>query len=176
MRFTQIAFFLLITTTGFAQQGYHIKFNVQGLKDTTAYLAHYYGESTYIKDTAKVNSKGDFTFEGKKPLPQGTYMMVLNSTRVMEFVIGQSQHFSFETKSDDYIKNMKVTGDIDNKLYFENMIFNVERHKEAEPFIKIIKDSTLAEDKKKDARAGFAKVNEKVTSYQKEIIAKYPTT
>jgi thiol-disulfide isomerase/thioredoxin len=176
MRFFKIALFLVITTTGFAQQGYNIKFNVQGLKDTTAYLAHYYGESQYIRDTARVNSKGEFTFDGKTPLPQGVYMLVLNKTRVMEFVVGQTQQFSFDTNSSDYIKGMKVTGDIDNKLFFENMIFNVERHKEAEPFIKIIKDSTLTEDKKKDARAGFAKVNDKVTAYQKDIITKHPTT
>ena len=176
MRFFKIALFVLITTAGFAQQGYTIKFNVQGLKDTTAYLAHYYGESTYIKDTARVDSKGEFTFDGKTALPQGVYMLVLNKTRVMEFVVGQTQRFSFDTNSGDYIKNMKVTGDLDNKLFFENMIFNVDRHKEAEPFMKVILDSTLTEDKKKDARAGFAKINDKVTAYQKDIMAKHPTT
>jgi len=176
MRPVLITFFFLVSITGFAQQGYSLRFKVQGLKDTTVYLAHYYGESNQLKDTAKVSSKGEFTFDGKKALPQGMYMLVINKTRVMEFVISQTQRFSFETNSSDYIKNMKVTGDIDNKLFFEDMIFNVERHKEAEPFIKIIKDSTLAEDKKKDARAGFAKINDKVTRYQKDIMAKYPTT
>ncbi len=176
MRFIQIALCCLIATSGFSQQGYTIKFHVQGLKDTTAYLAHYYGESTYLKDTTKVNSKGEFVFDGKTTLPQGVYMLVLNKTRVLEFVVGQTQHFSFDTKSDDYIKNMKVTGDIDNKLFFENMIFNMDRHKEAEPFMKIIQDSTLAEDKKKEAREGFTKINEKVTAYQNEVIAKHPTT
>lgn len=176
MRFIKIVIFSIIATTGFAQQGYHIRFTVQGLKDTTAYLAHYYGESTYIKDTARVNGKGEFTFDGKTTLPQGVYMLVLNKTRVMEFVLGQTQHFSFDTNSEDYIKGMKVNGDLDNKLFFENMLFNVARHKEAEPFMKIIQDSTLTEDKKKDARAGFAKINEKVTAYQKDIMAKHPTT
>ncbi|MEO7991087.1 MAG: thioredoxin-like domain-containing protein [Chryseolinea sp.] len=176
MRLVSIALFFLIATTSFAQQGYNIKFKVLGLKDTTVYLAHYYGESNHLKDTAKVNSKGEFQFDGRKSLGQGVYMLVLNSTWVMEFVVGQTQHFSFDTKSEDYIKNMKVTGDLDNKLFFEDMVLNVERHKEAEPFIKVIKDSTLAEDKKKDARAGFEKINNKVMMYRKEIIAKYPTT
>ena len=176
MQFIRIALCCLIAASGYSQQGYNIKFNVQGLKDTTAYIAFYNGESTYLKDTAKVNGKGEFVFDGKTPLLQGVYMLVLNKTRVMEFVVGQTQRFSFETKSEDYIKNMKVTGDVDNKLFFENMIFNMVRHKEAEPFMKIIQDSTLAEDKKKDARNGFAKINEKVTAYQKEVIANHPTT
>src|SRR6186713_1739918 len=106
MRFFKITLFVLITTTGFAQQGYNIKFHVQGLKDTTAYLAHYYSDSQYIRDTARVNSKGEFAFDGKTPLPQGVYMLVLKTTRVMEFVVGQTQHFSFDTNSSDYIKGM----------------------------------------------------------------------
>ncbi len=175
MRFTLIALLFILATTSFAQDGYNIKFKVQGLKDTTAFLAHYYGESTYLKDTAKVNSKGEFTFDGKKALPQGVYMLVLNNTRVLEFVISQTQRFSLETKTEDYVKNMKVTGDVDNKLFFENMIFNMDRHQEAEPFIKIIQDSTLTEDKKKEARESFSKINDKVTAYQKDVIAKHPT-
>ncbi len=71
---------------------------------------------------------------------------------------------------------MKVTGDAENKLFFEQMLFNMERHKEAEPFIKVLQDTTLAEEKKKDARTAFNTVNDKVTAYQKEIIAKYPNT
>ncbi|HPM30452.1 MAG TPA: thioredoxin-like domain-containing protein [Chryseolinea sp.] len=176
MRSTLIALFVFITTASFAQDGYNIKFKVQGLKDTTVYLAHYYSESTYLKDTARVNSKGEFTFDGKKALPQGVYMLVLKNVPLFEFVISQTQRFSFETKTEDYIKNMKVTGDLDNKLFFEDMIFNMDRHLEAEPLMKIIKDSTLSDDKKKEARESFSKINDKVTAHQKEVIAKHPTT
>ena len=42
--------------------------------------------------------------------------------------------------------------------------------------MKVIQDSTLSEDKKKDARDAFAKINEKVVAYQESIIAKYPNT
>ena len=167
---------LFLATTALAQEGYQIKFKVQGWQDTTAYLGHYYGESTYLKDTARVNNKGEFVFDGKKSLPRGQYFLVVNKTRIFDIVIGNTQRFSMETKSDDYIKGMKVTGDTDNKIFFEQMLFNMERHKEAEPFIKILQDSTLTEDKKKDARTAFNLVNDKVTAYQKEVIAKYPGT
>lgn len=167
---------LFFITPGFAQEGYQLKFKVQGWQDTTVYLGHYYGESTYLKDTARVNSKGEFVFDGKTSLARGVYFLVLDKTKIFELVMGNTQRFSLETKSDDYIKNMKVTGDVDNKLFFENMVFNMERHKEAEPFIKVLQDSTLTEDKKKDARAAFNVVNEKVTAYQKDVIAKHPGT
>lgn len=176
MRTSVIICFFLFGFLASAQTGYKLEFKIDGLKDTTAYLGYYYGESTFVKDTAKVNSKGEFLFNGKQPLRQGVYFLVLNKTRIFEFLIGASQHFKMATNKDDYVKHMVITGDPDNKLFFENMIFNMERHKEAEPFIKIIQDSTLTEEQKKDARAAFAKVNDKVTTYQDEIISKHPAT
>jgi peroxiredoxin len=179
MRLCSLLFFLLISSSLVAQQGYNIKFKIEGWKDTTAFLGHHYGESTYIKDTARVNSKGEFFFDGKKPLGPGVYFIVLNRTnpqKIFDIVIGNTQHFSMATRSDDYVKNMKVTGDIDNKLFFENMLFNMERHKEAEPYIAILKDSTLKEDQKKEAREAFNKINDKVQAYQAEIINKHSNT
>src|SRR5688500_18126009 len=157
---------LFLSVQAFAQSGYKIRFKVDGWKDTTAYLGYYYGESTFVKDTAKVNHAGEFVFDGKQLLPQGVYFLVLNKTRIFEMVVSQTQTFSLETNTSDYVRNMKVTGDIDNNLFFENMTFNMERHQEAEPYIKIIQDSTLSEDQKKDARENFRKINEKVIAYQ----------
>lgn len=176
MRYTLFGYFFLIAFTTLAQPAYKIQFKVDGLKDTTAYLGYYYGESTFVKDTARVNSQGEFVFEGKKPLDQGIYFLILNKTRIFEFVAGAAQQFVLETKTDDYVKNMKVTGDPDNKLFFEYMLFNMERHKEAEPFIKIIQDSAATEEQKKAARENFSKVNDKVSAYQDAIITKHPTT
>ncbi len=156
--------------------GYKLQFKVDGLKDTTAYLGYYYGESTFVKDTARVNHTGEFFFEGKQTLPQGVYFLVLNKTRIFEFVVSQNQHFTLATNTADYIGHMKVTGDIDNKLFFENMRFNMDRHKEADPFIKIIQDSTLSEDEKKEARENFQKINEKVLAYHDKIIDAHPKT
>jgi thiol-disulfide isomerase/thioredoxin len=172
--FTVVA--LLLSLSCVAQTGYKIDARIKGLKDTTAYLGYYYGESTYVKDTAKVNGQGAFTFDGKQKLPQGVYFLVLGTTRIFEMVIGDQQHFRLETSTDDYIKNMKIIGDDDNRLFFENMVFNMERHNEADPLVKILKDSTLKEDQKKDAREAFQKINERVMARQSEIITNYPST
>lgn len=159
-----------------AQTGYNIRLKVDGLKDTTAYLGYYYGESTFVKDTARVNHNGEFAFDGKQALPHGVYFLVLNKTRVFEFVISDNQHFTLATNTTDYVRNMRVSGDIDNKLFFENMMFNMERHKEAEPFIKVLQDSAASESAKEEARAAFTKVNDKVIAYQDKIIAEHPKT
>lgn len=176
MRSLLFSLSLFVSAACFGQQGYTLQFKVQGWKDTTAYLGHYFGESTYLKDTAKVNSNGEFTFDGSKPLAQGVYFLVLNKIKIFEILVGSNQRFRMETNVEEYIKNMKVTGDLDNKLFFENMLFSAERHQEAEPYVKILQDSTLKEDQKKDARAAFNKINDKVMAYQADIIAKNPNT
>ena len=175
MRLLPAVICLLISASAFGQ-GYSLHFKVDGLRDTTAYLGFYQWESQYIKDTAHVDSKGEFVFTGKQKLAPGVYMLVLKQTRIFDFVVDGNQNFSFETSTADYIKNMKVRDDLDNKLFFENMAFLTERHKEAEPFLKIIKDSTLTEDQKKSARESFTKINDKVVAYQDKLIADNPKT
>lgn len=157
-----------------AQKAYTLKFRVEGWKDTTAYLGHYYGESTYLRDTARVNSRGEFVFDGKKPLDLGVYFVVLNKQKIFEIVVGKTQNVTFETRSDDYVKNMKVTGDPDNTLFFQNMIYNMERHLEAEPFLKILQDSLASKESQEAARTAFQKINEKVIDFQKKLVAANP--
>jgi thiol-disulfide isomerase/thioredoxin len=173
-----VLFFLVFITSGAAQdqsKGYALKFKVEGWKDTTAYLGHYFGEGTYIKDTARVNGKGEFVFTGTKPLGPGMYFIVLKNSQIFELLVGENQHFTLETKSENYLKYMKAT-DLDNKLFYENILFNIDRHKEADPFVKMAKDSTLSEEQRKSARDAFAKINEKVIQYQNDLIQKHPQT
>lgn len=174
MRIGVLAICLLSSVLAWGQNEYKIDFKINGLKDTTAYLGYYYGESTYVKDTARVNSQGIFSFSGKPKLPHGIYFLILNKTRIFELAISDDQQFKLETSTDDYVKNMKVTGDEDNRIFFENMVFNMQKHKEADPFLTILQDSTTSADKKKAARESFQKVNESVLAYQNGIIEKYP--
>jgi thiol-disulfide isomerase/thioredoxin len=52
----------------------------------------------------------------------------------------------------------------------------MERHKEAQPFISILQDSTQSADQKIDARKSFDMVNNKVIAYQQNIIDQHPET
>lgn len=176
MRLSIVLFFWIIAFCAQAQSGYKIDFKVKGWKDTTVYLGHYYGEQTYLKDTARANAQGIFFFDNQKTLAQGVYFLVINKTKIFDFVVGSDQFFGLETSLEDYVRNMVVKGDEDNRLFFENMMFNMERNVEAEPFIKILRDSskTVTEEQKKQARESFAKVNEKVTAYQKDLVTKNP--
>ncbi len=161
-----------------AQGGYKIDVQIKELKDTTVYLGYYFGESTFLKDTARSDKAGRFSFSGVKPLDRGIYFLVLGKTKLFDpgFIVYHTQHFTLETSTADPVRNMKVTGDEDNRLFFENMVFNAERHTDAGPYIKTIQDSTLREDQKKEAQEAFAKIDKKVQEHQNEIITKHSGT
>jgi thiol-disulfide isomerase/thioredoxin len=162
------------TLAAFSQApAYKLDFKIEGLNDTTLLLGHYYSESTYAKDTAK-SVNGAFSFDGKKALPPGMYFIIKGKVKLFELLVSNNQKFQMTTSTKDYVANMKVTGDYDNQLFFENMRFNVERNTEAEPHVKVMQDSTASEEAKKTAREALVKINDNVMAYQDGIIAKYP--
>ncbi|QSE97079.1 thioredoxin-like domain-containing protein [Fulvivirga lutea] len=170
--------FLIITiicsfNAVFAQK-YKLDFKVKGLADTTVYLGNYFGESTYLKDTARVNSKGEFTFDGNRDLESGMYFLVLNKTRLFDFLVDKNKQFKISTSTDDYVTNLSVEGDISNQLFIDDMKFNAERNKEASPFVKIVQDSLSSEQETQLARAELDKINDKVVAHQDKIIEEHP--
>lgn len=175
-----IAWIISITAAAQTQTGYAIDFKVSGLKDTTAYLGYYFSDNTYIGDTAHVNSKGEFVFKGKKTLPQGWYFLVMNRIKLMNLMIGPNQHFSVVTDTAGLkppYQNLVFKNDLDNTLYYNNLIHNAELHKKAEPYIKILRDSLLKDEaKKKEAQAAYRKIGEEAQQYQDKIIAEHPET
>lgn len=170
-----VVVFVFVSLYAKSQNLYKLEFKIKGWKDTTVYLGNYYGESTLLRDTAKVKNE-HFVFDGNKPLGRGVYFLVLNKTKLFDFVVGPNAFFTLETTADDYVKNMVVKGDEDNKLFFENLKFIAERGKEAEPIIKVLQDSTLKEDQKKSAREEFSKINDKVMAFQNGIVETHPAT
>lgn len=159
-----------------AQAGYKIAFKLQGLSDTTVYLGYFLQEKTFIRDTATVDSRGSFVFDGTPELAQGIYFLVLDKTRIVDFVVGEDQQFTLSTSTADYVGNMKVDGDIDNKVFFDNMKFGTELGREAEPLTAILQDSTRNDDEKQSARDHLQKINERAHAFQDDIIVKHPNT
>jgi thiol-disulfide isomerase/thioredoxin len=100
-------------------EGFKITAHVQGVKDTTCVLAHYFGAGQYIpKDTARVDGNGNIVFEGRKHLPEGLYIAVTPKNRYIELLMTDDQEFSFATDTANVIKNMKVTGSKENELFY----------------------------------------------------------
>ncbi len=177
--FLLIALAISIGASAQTNSGYSIDFKVDGLKDSTVYLGYYYFEQAYIRDTAHVNSKGEFSFKDKTPLQHGWYFLVMNKFRLMDLMIGPDQHFSVQTDTAGLkrpVGRVTFKDGIDNKLYYENLAHNGELSKRAEPFVKIVQDSTLKDEAKKEAREALKQIGEEAQTYQDKIIQDHPET
>lgn len=159
---------LLLTSVTQAQptsttppDGFKITGRINGLKDTTVVLAHYFGATQYIpKDTARVDATGSFLFAGKKSLPTGLYLVITTKHGYLQFLIPDAgQQFSFQTDTSNIVKNMKVTGSQENELFYGYQQQLGQLNEEAQ---------ALNERKKRQSDAGSAAaINQQMAGLQK---------
>ena len=157
----------------FAQSSYNISFEISGLKDTVAYLGYYYGEGTYLKDTAMIDEAGRFSFEGKDKLPPGVYFVVLDKTRLFDFIVNKNQTFKIISGQKDYLGSLKSIGEKENEVFFDHMRFMLEKNQLAQPHLQILKDSTANELDKQQAREQIEDVDSLVQNHQNSLIDEY---
>jgi len=138
-------------------------------------LCYYYGEKQYIKDSAKINSKGEAIFKGKEKLPQGIYLIVPPNKTYFDLLVEETQHFTLETDTSDYINKMKVKGSPENELFFNYQKFMIKKQKEAEPLRD--KYKTVSKDNKDSIKLlqdQLGKIGDEVKAYQKDLMTKNP--
>jgi thiol-disulfide isomerase/thioredoxin len=119
---TILALFLtLLPLYSFSQQksGYQIDVSINGLKDSTLFLAYHLGDKQYIKDTIKLSNTGYGKFFGKEALPQGIYMVVLPGRKYFEILISKDQFFELNCSYTDYFNTLKFTGSDENSAFIE---------------------------------------------------------
>jgi peroxiredoxin len=132
-----------------AQDQYEIKIKVDGFKDTIANMSYYFGKGQYYKDTAQVNSNGEFVFSKPQYLDEGMYSVLIGQTKLFDFMV-DVQKLSFSTTKDAPITDMKIKGGEENQLFYEYLVFLNEKQIKA----------TEAREKKKN--------NPKVSKEHKE--------
>ena len=114
---------LLASTAVFSfnakSQGYDIKINFKGCKDTMAYLVKYTFDQQYISDTCKKIKNGLIEFKGKKDLDKGVYTLVSDAKSIyFDFFVNESQKFVINTDASDIVNSLKVTGSKENEMFF----------------------------------------------------------
>ena len=104
---------------GQLKNGYEIDITINGLQDSTVFLAYHLGDKQYIKDTLKLDRTGHGIVSGHETLPQGIYMIVLPGRKYFEFLISSDQHFSLNCSFSDYFNTLKFTGSEENSAFVE---------------------------------------------------------
>lgn len=152
----------LLFSAGLMAQGYDIKVNFKGSKDTMVYLVKYTFDQQYIADTCKNIKNGQITFKGKKDLDKGVYTLVSQEKSIyFDFFINENEKFSISTDAADVVSNLKATGNKENEQFFSYIKYITAKNQD---FIKM-REKTVGMSK----ADSIAFMNEKVKQLNEEV-------
>ena len=112
-------------------QSYKIDVEISDLNDTEIYLGYYYGDKTYVRDTIKLDSKGQGTFQGDSLLDQGLYIIVMPAKSYFDILVGEDQEFSVQTTSTDLVNNLKIKGSAENQALKDFQQYMMSQNKKS---------------------------------------------
>jgi thiol-disulfide isomerase/thioredoxin len=173
---------LILVLTGITAQvrasdeGYAIRFQVRGIKDTICLIATYYGSGTYVKDTVKVDAAGRFTFKTAADYPKGIYLAVINDRSYFEFVINNDKKFTMETDRKDLSGKMVISGSPDNQLFYDYLKYNKTKYGEIQALQKMIVKGRTSSDSVKLLNEKSDAINKEIIRYKLDIAEKQPST
>jgi thiol-disulfide isomerase/thioredoxin len=171
--FLLLAFVGSSTTLLASKDGYVINVQIKGLKDTVCFLANFYGKNQYYKDTARIDANGNMVFDGKEPLEEGLYTLVLNQSKILDFLVIE-QHFSLATDTSDYLKHLKIKGSNENIVFFEYVAYLNQQQKVA---AEIHQKMESANEKERTAlNEQLIALDKTVKAYQRDFAGLHPST
>ena len=118
--FSTLTFSLFANTNG---SGHNIRVKLENYPEKTLVLGFYYGEKTYVKDTAEVDTKGWFSFKADTLLPCGMYLLVLQpENNFIQFALSeQNQDFSMNVDAKDPVNTLTAKGSPENEQFYAYM-------------------------------------------------------
>ena len=168
-----LIFLLVIAQFTKAEEAYKIKVKIKGLKEKdTLLLGHHFADKMYADDTAFVDKNGWAQFTGNKKLDGGIYVVIIPSLkrRYFEFLMDETQQITFETDTVDLIKNMKTTGSLENKLFFDWQKAMSDLEKQMRPLQEKIKQFKDNKDSADFYRNKAIEIDNKRKEYWQNII------
>ena len=172
---TLISFFIILGTPVSAQKdAFHLNIKVDGVRDSVIYLANYYGDKQYLKDSTTADANGNFSFKAEEPMPGGIYLVVLPGKRYFEVVIDKDQKFNMETSNSQLIDKMKVTGSEQNKVFYEYLRFIQQKQKEVEPLRQAYERTKENPDSSAYYKSKINVIDKEVREYKDNFIQKHP--
>jgi hypothetical protein len=158
-----------------SNNGYKIRVQIAGIQDTVCYLANYYGDKTYLTDTAKVDAKGRFVFEGDSILPGGVYIIAGQSNnKYLEFIVDRSQSFSISTSLANMSTDVRFEKSQENELFFDFIQHNMKIRREIESVKKELQTYSDRPDSLIAMKNQVEQLSSDLDTYQNKIISEHP--
>ena len=167
--------FLLLTSVFSAfstppEKKHKFNFNIKELHNTKCYMGFYYGDKTYVLDSASVDPKGNFHFEGDTLMTGGIYFVLLKDKKFFEFIVDKEQHFTMITDTTDFVKTMKVIGSPENQDFYDYLNFAASKYGSVQK----LQDSAKTPAQKTAVRSKMDSINTIMKSYKEGFIVKHP--
>lgn len=174
MRRILFGLIFLITSLGVASQeknGYQISFTINGLRDSTVFLAYHLGDKQYILDTIKLDASGSAQVSGREALQQGIYMIVLPGKRFFEILMPEDQHFSFTCSFNDPFSTLSFSGSTENTSFLEYQKNWGKMQQRASAISRRLQNNKQNNDSVKILSEAQKSQEEKMKSYLKGVIS-----
>lgn len=156
-----------------AQKNPTLKFKITGVKDTTIFLANYYGNKLYYSDTVKADAKGNVTFGLKKKYEPGVYAVVVPGNKYFEIVVN-NENIIMETDTNDFVAKMVVKASDENKLFYDYIKYINDKKKEADPLREKLKPMDPKSKEADELRKRLNSIDKDVRAKQVEIYTVNP--
>ncbi len=174
--------FSAITTCFFAfslaaQPGHEIEVAIDGYDRDTLFLGYYMGDKQFLRDTTVAGPDGIFTFAGPEPLPGGMYLVVMqpDNNYFQLLISDEDQQYAVQTKVDDPINNLQVSGSKDNQLFYDYLQFINTKRPRAEQLNQQLSGTDAgATTARTDLQAQLDELNRQVAEYQQLVIREHP--
>ena len=166
--FLFISFSLL--AHGQVKNGYDISVTINGLPDSTVYLAYHLGDKQYLKDTLKLDRHGHGVLKGAESLPQGIYMIVLPGRKYFEILISSDQFFALSCNYSDYFRTLKFSGSDENSAFVDYQRKWIAMQDEAGALNARMQKTKQNNDSLKILSEHRTKQEEKMKSYLNDVV------
>jgi hypothetical protein len=165
-------FLSVISIYSFCQQinGYKINLTINGLQDSTVFLAYHLGDKQFIKDTIKLDIAGHGIFSGKENLPQGIYMIVIPGLKYFEILMSTDQYFNLTCSYSDYFNTLKFTGSDENTAFVEYQKKWIVLQQQASALAKRTQDNKQNTDSLKILSSMQKLQEENMKAYLKSVV------
>lgn len=169
-----ISILLIFNLLTSAQEGYNIKFQIHGLKDTICMVGNYYGDKTYIKDTLKVDGSGRVILKTDADFPKGMYILIISDKNYFDFIINNDHKFSLETDKSDLTGKMVIRDSPENTLFYDYLAYNRQQYQKAQVLQEKIKAAGEQQDSVKLYGDQINEINKSLIAYKLNLAKDHP--
>ena len=165
---------ILIVLFGISNaQNLEIKLHLPEAANKKATLIHYYNSQFLADDTLTLDDSGKGTFARDTALHQGLYKLFVSGKQNFDFLLGEDQTFSIESK-DFSIDDLKIKGAKETEEFAKYMVFLRDMNAQSKELRNKAKDAS--DEEKKKLTDQMNDLTSELQDYWFEMDKKYPGT